>query len=81
MDKNTLVLNFLITFVAAYLAVSLFTALHRPPQMPMPSMPVPSPQMGQPMPPAPPVPNQPQVSGPQMLAPPHGQQMPPKAEK
>lgn len=80
MDKKVLIVNFLLTFIAAFLAISLFAVLHRPPNMPMPQT---LPQMGQPpMPPSPPMGNQQQqVGGPQMMVPPQGQSMPPNAEK
>jgi len=32
MDKKALLMNFLVTFVAAFLAISLFAALHQPPR-------------------------------------------------
>lgn len=35
MDKKVLVINFVVSFAAAYLALSLFFALHRPPRMMM----------------------------------------------
>lgn len=80
MDMKTLVINFLLTFVAAFLAVSLFAALHTPPRMPMPQLP--SQQIGPQMPPPPPMAGQPQMGGPQMIAPPkNGQPMPPREVK
>lgn len=33
MDKKALFINFLVTFVASFLAISLFMFLHRPPRM------------------------------------------------
>lgn len=33
MDKKAILINFLVTFAAVFLAISLFAALHRPPRM------------------------------------------------
>jgi len=53
MDRKELLINFLVTFVAAFLAISLFAALHHPPkfgELPPGAYPPPPPPQAQPQP-------------------------------